>query len=483
MNLKSKTISGFKWSFIDTVSKYFLLFFVSIILARLLSPSDYGLIGIVGVFLGFSRVFIDGGFSDALIRKVNCTIEDYSSVFMFNMFLATFFYLLLFFTAPLISIFFKHPQLTNLIRMSSLGLIINASSSVHSVILKKSINFRLLAIISFFSTILSGLVSLIMAYRGYGVWSLVWSGLIQSALSSILLWLLNKSSIKFFFNVKILKEHFNFGLKIMLGSLINSIYNNVYYILIGKIYNPSLLGFYTRADNFQKLFSDNIDIIVRQVTYPVLSNIQDSKDVLKETYRTLIKYTAFVTFIILLGLFVISKCFIILLIGEKWLPSVHYLQILCFVGLLMPLISININVLNVKGRSDLSLKIVLLKVILIIPTLFIGYFYGINVMLISTIFSMCLLYYIVMFFSNLILNYSIKEQLKDIFPTFISVFFSYFPSILIGLSNHFSPIMTLILQLIIASIMLIFCFEFFKNKEYLVIKNQVLKIFHSKLKI
>lgn len=475
MTLKSKTINGFKWSFIDTIFKYLLTFFISIILARLLAPSDYGLIGIVGVFVAFSRVFIDGGFSDALIRKKDCTIEDYSSVFIFNLVLATFFYLLLFFAAPAISNFFKENQLTALVRVAGLGLVIGATSSVQSVILKKNLNFRLLAIIGFCSTIVSGIVSVTMAFNGFGVWSLVWSGLIQNSCTAILLWIFNHSCIKLVFKSYLIKEHFSFGSKIMFSSFIHAIYGNMYYVLIGKIYTPSLLGYYTRADNFQKLFSDNIDTIVRQVTYPVLAQLQHDQNKLKETYQILIRSTAFITFILLMGLFVVAEPFTVTLIGEKWLPSVPILKLLCFVGIFMPLISINTNILNVKGRSDLSLKVVIFKVLLAIPSLLLGYYYGIYMMIAGIIFTAFLTYLLVMYLSQLIIGYTITEQLKDLFPTVKLVLFSFTPVYFLSDVVQLSSIKLLIVQIFFGIVTIIIFGELFKNREYLLIKSFVIK--------
>jgi O-antigen/teichoic acid export membrane protein len=475
MTLKSKTISGFKWSFIDTIFRYFLTFFVSIILARILSPSDYGLIGIVGVFMAFSRVFIDGGFSDALIRKVDCTIDDYSSVFIFNLALAAFFYIFLFFAAPAISVFFNENQLTDLVRVAGIGLLLGATASVNSVILKKSINFRLLAIIGFAATLVSGIVSVTMAFNGFGVWSLVWSSLLQSAFSSVLLWFNNNASIKLIFKKNIIKEHFSFGSKIMFGSFIHAVYGNMYYVLIGKIYSPALLGYYTRADNFQKLFSDNIDIIVRQVTYPVLSQLQGDATKLKETYQILIRFTAFASFVVLLGLFAVAKPFTVTLIGEKWLPSVPYLQLLCFAGILAPLISINTNVLNVKGRSDLSLKIVIIKVFLAIPALILGYYYGIYMMIIGALIAMVIIYVVVMYYSNLIIGYSIMEQLKDLFPTILLATIALTPTYIVGYFSTWSNGTTLLIQVVSGILMLIFVAELLKNREYLMIKNMLIK--------
>jgi len=480
MTIKTDTINGFKWSFIDTACSYFLTFWISIILARLLSPADYGLIGIVGIFMTFSRVFIDAGFSDALVRKIDCTKLDYSSVFVFNFVAATFFYAILFFAAPSISFFFNENQLVDLIRVSGLGLIISSGSSIHLVYFKKELNFKLLAMVGIFSTIVSGFISVTMAFNGFGVWSLVFSGLIQSGMKLLLLWIVNSQLIKFIFKLNILKEHFSFGSKIMLASFINVLYGNIYYLFIGKIYSSSTLGFYNKADGFQKLLSNNIGIIVRQVTYPVLSKLQENNLKLQENYRILIRFTSFVTFILLSGLFVVSESFVVVLIGIKWLPLVPMLKLLCFVGVLFPLISINTNILNVKGRSDLSLKIEVIKIILSIPTLILGYYFGIYIMIVGAIFSLILVYIVVMQFSNKVINYSIRDQLKDIFPTLKLILFSFTPTYFIMLYLNLPVFFELFTSFILSLTFLIIISEFFDNDEYNAIKKIVLKKINDK---
>lgn len=475
MNLKSKTISGFKWSLVDTMLRYFLTFFIGIILARILSPSDYGLVGLSAIFIAISRVFIDGGFSDALIRKINCTIDDYSTVLIFNLTIATVLYLLLFFSANTISKFFNEPQLINIIRITGLGLIISSTSSIHSIYLKKVLNFKLQAKIGFLASIISGIIAILMAFQGYTFWSIIVSGLVQGLIISILLWFSNNElKIKRIFKLSVLKEHFAFGSKIMLGSLIHVIYNNMYFALVGKIFNVSVLGYYTRGDNFQKLFSDNIDIVVRQVTYPVLSQIQNDESKLKSTYKTMLRSTAFVNFILLVSLLVVAKPLIIVLIGEKWSPSVPYLQLLCLAGLFLPLISINTNILNVKGRSDLSLKIVFLKVILSIPSLLLGYFLGIYAMILGILLSLLITYFIVIYFTNLLIDYTLKEQLLDILPAFILVIFANIPVFIIGIYLTFSNVLILFSEgLLILGFIVLFG-ELFKNKEYLMIRNYLI---------
>jgi teichuronic acid exporter len=476
MTLKSKTISGFKWSLLDTILRYFLTFFVGIILARILSPSDYGLVGMSAIFIAVSRVFIDGGFSDALIRKANCTIDDYSSVFIFNLLLALIFYTLLFFAAYPLSKFFNEPQLITIIRITGLGLITGATSSIHSIYLKKMLDFKLQAIIGFIATIIASIIAIVMAIKGYAFWSLITSNLAQGIIISVLLWFNNKNlKLKPSFKINVIKEHFTFGSKIMFGSLIHVIYNNMYYALVGKIFNTAVLGYYTRADNFQKLFSDNIDIVVRQVTYPVLSQMLNDESKLKSTYKTMLRTTSFINFILLLGLFVVAKPFVLTLIGEKWLPSVPYLQLLCFAGLFLPLISINTNILNVKGRSDLSLKIVLLKVILSLPSLLLGYYWGIYAMIIGILGSLLITYLIAIYYTNILIGYSIKEQFLDILPTIKLAICALTPVYIISGYLSISNILVLGIESLLIIVLIIFWGEVFNNKEYSLFKELILE--------
>jgi O-antigen/teichoic acid export membrane protein len=265
----------------------------------------------------------------------------------------------------------------------------------------------------------------------------------------------------------------------MLGSFVNTIYDNMYYVLIGKLFNPTQLGFYTRADGFQKLPASTIDVIVRQVTYPLFSNIQNEPDRLKGTYRTLIQTTSFLVFILLLGLAAVAKPFIVILIGEKWLQSVPYLQLLCFVGVFYPLISINLNILNVKGRSDLSLFIQVLKVIFSIPALLLGYYYGITPMIFGMIGASLTLFLFVIFLTNRMIEYSLKEQLTDIGKSFLFGIAVVFPVFVLSITLHFKPPVLLFLLLLTSLFAFILTGELSKNKVY----NMIKAAFISKLNI
>jgi len=475
MSLKAKTIIGFKWSLIDSLGKYFLSFIIGIILARLLSPTDYGLIGMSAIFMAVSMVFIDGGFSDALIRKFEPTDDDYTSVFYFNILLAAVFYLLLYYSAPLISAFFGELSLVKIIRISGLGLIIGSTSTIQTVILRKRLDFKLQAIISFISGTISGTVSITMALNDYGVWSLIYSGIISGLVSSLLLWILNGWRPKLHFNFGIIKKEFGFGSKIMIGSFVHVLYNNMYYVLIGKIFTPSALGYFSKADSFQKLVSSNIDITVRQVTYPVLASIQNETTQLKAIYRVMIKNTAFITFVLLLGLASIAEPFILTLIGEKWLPSVPYLQLLCVAGMFFPLISINANVLNVKGRSDISLFIIILRVVLSIPALLLGYYYSIIAMCFGMIFSAIIIYTLILFSTKHFLQYSVKEQISDVFQALKFAVLVTLPVYILGYLLFLPTLAKLLIQLALAVILFIVFGEILKNQEYLLLKSLIIK--------
>jgi O-antigen/teichoic acid export membrane protein len=290
-------------------------------------------------------------------------------VFYFNLAVSIFFYFLLFFAAEPISHFYNEPQLKLIVQVTGIGLIINAFGIVQRARLIKRIDFKLQTRITIIASIVSGIIGIIMAFRGYGVWSLVTKSLTGFVLTSFLLWLWNRWKPDFMFSLNSFKEMFSFGYKLLLSGLIDTLYRNIYLLIIGKYFSATELGFYSRADQFNSLPSSNITAIIQRVSYPVLSEIQDDIPKLKAAYQKMIKSTMLITFLLMFGLAAVAKPMIIVLIGGKWLPSVIYLQLLCFVGMFYPLHAINLNMLNVLGRSDLFLKIEMIKKILAIPVI------------------------------------------------------------------------------------------------------------------
>ena len=275
MSLKQKTISGLLWSFIDNFANLGITFIVGIILARLLSPKEFGLIGMLTIFIAVSQSFINSGFSQALIRKKDPSQEDYSTVFYFNMIIGVVCFLVLFLCAGLISRFFKEPQLKPLVQVLGLSLIINAFTIIQQTILTKRIDFKLQAKISIISSVVSGVTGIGMAFAGYGVWSLVIRTITMYAMSSILLWSWNRWKPDLVFSIQSFKELFSFGSNLLISGLIDTIYRNVYYLVIGKYFSAQELGYYTRADQFSSLPSSNLTSVIQRVSYPVLSSIKE----------------------------------------------------------------------------------------------------------------------------------------------------------------------------------------------------------------
>ncbi|MCE5348307.1 MAG: MOP flippase family protein [Bacteroidales bacterium] len=474
MNLRQKTISGLKWSFIESTVTQGVHFIVGIVLARLLSPSEFGLIGMLTFFIAISQSLIDSGFSQALIRKQNCTDADYSTVFYFNLAIGVLFYFILFFSAGAISDFYKQPQLFELIRVLGLVLIINSFTILQSTILTKNINFKLQTKISLIASVTSGIIAITMACMGFGVWALVAKTISQQFINSLLLWFCNNWIPCWVFDKNSFKELFNFGSRLMVSGLIDTTYKNVYFLIIGKYFSSAELGYYTRANQFSNLFSSNITSIIQRVSYPVLTTIQDEPERLKSGYKKLIKTTMFISFVLMLAMAAIAKPMVLVLIGNQWLPAAPYLQLLCFVGMLYPLHALNLNMLNVKGRSDLFLKLEIIKKTLAVPVILIGILAGIEIMITGMFLFSLIAFFINSYWSARLMNYPVKEQLADILPAFLFALFLssciFFPSCFL----NYKPVLILSIQCIVGCVVFFLMVNIFKIDAYQEMK-QILK--------
>lgn len=417
-SLKQKTISGILWSATDNFSQKGIAFIVGIVLARILTPKEFGLIGMITVFISLSESLINSGFSQALIRKKDCTETDYSTVFYFNLATGILFFGILYAAANSISSFFNEPQLESLVQVLGIILIIDSLTLIQRTTLAKRIDFKLQTKISVISSLFSGGLGIAMAYNGFGVWSLVYKTLSQQFMNSLLLWIWNKWRPMMIFSIKSFKELFTFGYKLLLSGLIDTTYRNLYYLIIGKYFSAQELGFYTRAQMFNDLPSANLTGIMSRVTFPVLAQLQEDPVKLKAGYKRMIKAIMFISMILMAGLAVIAEPLVIFLIGEKWRPSVLYLQLLTFVGMMFPLHALNLNMLNVQGRSDLFLKLEIIKKIFAIPVIVIGVFWGIKVMILGMWVNTLIGYYLNSYWSGKFINYSIREQIIDIMPGF-----------------------------------------------------------------
>lgn len=469
-SLKSKTVHGLGWSAIDNVSKMGIMFIVSIVLARLLSPDEYGLIGILTIFISVFNAIVDSGFTNALIRKKDVTDIDYSTVFYTNLVLSIFMALILFLCAKPIAIFFGREELQPLTQAMSSIVIINALCLVQKAKTTRNIDFKTQTKVTLISTITSGGIGIAMAYQGFGVWALVGQQLSQQLLTTVFFWIFNRWVPMLVFSWSSFLDMWSFGWKLLVSSLVQTLFNEIYQVVIGKCYTPTTLGLFTRAKQFRDLFSANLTSVVQRVTYPVLSSIQDDQSRMKSAYQKVIKMTMFPTFLLMFGMAAASNSIVLFLLGDKWLGCVPMMQIICIYGALYPLHAINLNMLQVKGRSDLYLRLEILKDILGMLPVVIGIFVDIYAMLWCTFFTQILSYYLNAFYSKSLVGYGFIDQVKDMIPSFTI-------SVLVVLPVYFlnflpiSVFFLLPLQLIVSIILTIVICESQRLEEYLELKS------------
>ena len=475
MSLKQKTINGLIWSFSDNLILLGVNFITGIVLARLLSPREFGLIGMTTIFIALGQSLADSGFGQALIRKKECTQADYSTVFFFNIAVGVFWYLLLVTSATTVATFFREPQLKPLLPILGLGVILNTLSLIQTTLLTKRVDFKLQARISGVSSILSGVIGLVFAFKGYGVWSLVALTLSKNALNTLFLWLWNGWKPSLIFDIYSFKEMFGFGSKLLGAGLIDTAYRNIYLAVIGKYFSAIELGYYTRADAFNQLPSQNITSVIQRVSFPVLSSIREDIPKLKAGYKKLIKSTMLISFVLMIGMSAVAKPLVLALIGEKWLVSAEYLQLLCFVGMFYPLHALNLNILNVLGRSDLFLRLEFIKKALAIPIIIIGINYGIKLMIMAMIINTLIAYYLNSYWSGRLICYSMLDQIKDILPSFILALFMGSIVFYSGQILHVSPWIALIIQIITGCLLTIAIAEVVKLDSYLYLKQTLVE--------
>lgn len=417
-SLKQKTVKGLGWSALDNAARYGMQFFIGIVLARLLSPDDYGLLGLTGIFTVVCTTLVNGGFSTALIRKKDASEDDFNTAFICNFGTSLLLYAVIYVCAPLIADFFRREELISLVRVSSLGLIIGGLSIVQRARLTKKIDFKTQTKITVVATAVSGTVGIGMAVAGFGVWALVAQQLASHTINTVQLYIYNKWFPRLRFSKNSFHNLFGFGWKMMVSALLDTVWKELYLVVVGKFYNPATLGQYTRSRHYAKLFSSNLTNVIQRVTYPVLSSIQDEPERMTCAYRRIIKTSMFISAISLFFIGAISEPLIYCMIGPKWHEASIYLPYICLASSLYPLHAINLNMLQVQGRSDLFLGLEIIKKIIALAPLFIGAFVGILPMLWANIATGIVAYFLNSHYSGRLLGYSSWMQLRDISPSF-----------------------------------------------------------------
>lgn len=418
-SLKRTATKGVIWSSVERFSVQGMQFVFMLVMARLLTPQDYGLIGMLSIFLAISQSLIDSGFSNALIRKQHRTEQDYSTVFYFNIVIGFSLYGVLFLMAPFVADFYAMPELTAVMRVVCLTLVINSLAVVQRAIFTVKVDFKTQAKASFVSALLSGILGVSLAYCGYGVWALAIQQLTSGGLNTLLLWWYSKWKPLWTFSWHSFHELFSFGSKLLLSGLLDTTYNNIYPIVIGKMFSAGELGHFTRAQHFSAFPSSNVTGVLQRVTYPVLCSIRNDAERLSGIYRKFLKLSAFIVFPLMVGLAGVSRSSVILLLGEQWIFCGDLLQIICFSMMWYPIHSINLNLLQVQGRSDLFLRLEIIKKIVGILILCITIPIGLEAMCWGMIVSSLIALFINTYYTGRLIAVGFFLQMRDLAPTLL----------------------------------------------------------------
>lgn len=473
-SVKKKTVNGVVWSSIDRFSVQIVSLIVQIIIARILTPSDFGVVGMLTIFIAIAQTFVDSGFSNALIRKENRTETDNCTVFYFNLGVGLASYLVLFLIAPLVAKFYETPILTDLMRVVSLSVVFSSFSIVQTAILTIRVDFKKQAIASLGSITLSGALGIFFAYQDFGPWALAIQHTSNTLFTAIFLWILVKWRPRLLYSWKSFREMFSFGSKLLASGLLDTLYNNMYTLIIGKFYQAAELGYYTKANTFAKLPAFNLTRILQRVTYPLMCQIRDDEETYRKTFITYLRMSVFVVFPISLGLAAIAKPLVVILLTEKWLPAVVLLQTLCFYYMWHVVQAINLNILQVKGRSDVFLKLEVAKKIIGAIILIASIPFGVKLMCFGLVLSSVIGTSLDIIYSGRFLKITLWDEVKIMMPSFLSSLMMFFMSLLIV---HF--VTNVYAQFII---ILLFCILFYLAAAFVFQKQElrlVLSLIHK----
>lgn len=418
-NLKQQIKKGVYWKFLESFVNQSMQFVVGIVMARLLTPSDYGITALPVIFMAIANVFIDGGFGLALIRKPELTEKDMATAFYYSSISGIICYFILFLTAPIIASFYDTPILTKMIRIIALVFIVGALTTPQTILLNRKLDFKTLARISVLNKIIASGVGIYAAYHGYGLWALVISGLVSSIIGLIQTWLVVRWMPKEKFSTDSFKYLWNFGNKMIMARLIDITYSNLTPAIVGKYFSPFTLGLYNRAMTFAQLPSMQINGIIQSVTFPVLSKMKDDNESLSKKYRRMITATAFVVFPLMFLLIALAKPIILILLTDKWEGCIILIQILCLYLMWGPISVTNISILNVKGRTDLILKLEYKKKIAGIVITVLTLPLGLIVFCCGNILNQMFCIYVNFRCVEKVIGLSFMKQIKDVLPIFI----------------------------------------------------------------
>lgn len=478
MSLRNKTLSGLLWTVVDTFVLRGMSFFSTVVLARWLGPEEFGLIGMIAVFIAIGAAIMDSGMSASLIRMKDPTEKDYSTVFILNLGLSVGFYSIIFIAAPFIADFYRQPILTDLIRVYALSFVVGALSAVQLAILNNRMQFKRIMKQNMPGTIIGVTVGITLGYLGFGVWSIIIMYLTTQTVQSIILWLKSDWRPSLTFSKENAKFHFGFGYKLMLSGLLATIFQNIYNIIIGRFYSVRELGYFERSKAFNDYPVNILTSVMTKVTYPLLSSIQSEKEKISLVYRRIMRLAFFIICPLMFGAAAIAYPLFDLILGEEWIAAVPYFQVLCLSSIFYPIHAFNLNVFKVYGRSDLFLKLEIVKKLIVIVGLFIGFQFGIMGLVWSSVICNYIALFVNTYYSGNMINYSSKQQFLDMLPTFVTaglmfggtylilnVLINVSPIILVSLGSVVSIIIYISLNYLIKSEPLAYGFSILKKKK------------------
>lgn len=473
-SLKSKTLNSIAWSAIERFSVQIFQFLFSILLARLVTPSEFGLIAMLSIFIVIAQSFVESGFSNALIQKSNRSENDYSTVFYFNIVIAFVIYLSLFFSASKIALFYNEPLLEIICKWFGLSVIFQSFSVVQVAKLTVALDFKTQAKASFISVLFSGIIGVSLAFYGYGVWALLIQNLINSFLNTLLLWLFSKWVPTLVFSLASLKSLFSFSSKLLISGLLHTLYVNLYSLVIGRKYSSMEVGYFNQSNLISRFPSVSLMAIISRAVYPIQCNLQDENELLSYSFKSYLRMSCYIIFPIMIGLGVLSKPLILIFLTDKWLPMSKMLSILCFSYLLIPIMVVNNQILNVIGRSDYFLKAEIVKKIFGLFILFISIPFGVNYICFGIFVYNIIDILIITHFTKKVIQTNLQIQLKSILPILLL-------SILMGGGIYFillfleNVYMQIIIGFLAGLFIYIFLSSIIKVKEFYFFKSLLFK--------
>ena len=417
-SLREKSVRGVAWSAIERFSLLGMQFVIQVVLARLLTPADYGIVGMLSVFLAVSQTFIDSGFTSALIQNQRRTERDFATAFFFNAAVAVFFYVLLFVGAPLIARFYAMPELVPVTRVIGLSLILSALSAVHRTQLTIRVDFKTQAKASLSAVVLSGAVGIALAYHGFGVWALVAQTLVNAGAGTLLLWIFVRWRPRCFFSFASFRPMFSFGSKLLCSSLLHTVYANLYPLVVGKFFSAESLGYYSRAEQMAMLPASTGSGILGRVTFPLLATVQDDDARLGEVYRKYLRVSTGAIAPAMIGLCAVAEPLVLVLLGEKWLPAVPLMRVLCLGWMIDPIVLVNLNLLYVKGRTDLVLRLEIVKKITAISILFASVSFGLLGLCVGRAIYSQIALAMNTYYTGKFLKMTYLRQMREVFPIY-----------------------------------------------------------------